>query len=133
MELGLINKITFKGALTYSQIPVQFYQAHILLHTSLFESCGVVIQEAMASGVAVCSTSVGMLADIGTQFAMIVPPKDFLQLAKKIIELIQDQNTYHKITSEAYQWINKYDAAWAIENYRLFIDDLLTKAQSKNY
>jgi len=72
-----------------------------------------------------------MLADIGAQFAVIVPPKDFSQLAKKIIELVHDQNAYHKITNDAYQWIAEHDAAWACENYRSFIDAILVDAQSK--
>lgn len=131
-DLNLINHVTFKGPLPYSQIPAQFNQAHILIHTSLFESLCVVMQEAMASGVAVCGTNVGMLADIGSQLAVIVPPKNYSQLAKKIIGLVKDQIAYDKITYEAYQWITFNGAAWASENYRAFIDTQLSGMNSKN-
>jgi glycosyltransferase involved in cell wall biosynthesis len=131
-DLKIADKITFTGPLPYSQIPKQFQHAHILLHTARFETGCAVIQEAMASGVAVCGTRVGILADLGERFGVIVPPKDAAQLASEILLLIEDSSRYKRIVNEAYQWINKYDATWACENYQAFIDGILAKAQSRN-
>jgi len=130
-DLKIADKVIFKGPFPYSQIPSQFRHAHILLHTARFETGCAVIQEAMASGVAVCGTRVGILADLGERFGVMVSPKDDAQLAAKILSLIEDPASYARITNEAYLWITRYDAAWANENYRVFIDSMLAKVQSK--
>ncbi len=85
------------------------------------------MQEAMASGVVVCGTNVGILADLGEQFGVIAPPKDDSGLASRILNLIEDEARYLRITQNAYQWITQENGAWASENYRLFIDSLLVK------
>jgi glycosyltransferase involved in cell wall biosynthesis len=130
-QLDIVEKVTFKGAIPYSQIPEQFTYAHIMIHTSRFESCCLVMQEAMASGVAVCGTNVGILADIGDQFGVIVQHRDPALLASKILNLINDIVFYRKITRNAYEWIVKHDSKWANELYRQFIDSVLANSKRK--
>ena len=89
-RLQISNLVTFVGEIDQSEIPRYFHDAHILLHPARFETGCAVIQEAMASGVAVCGTRVGILSDIGDSYAMIAPPKDPEQLANKIMELINN-------------------------------------------
>ena len=132
-KLKLVSKVTFKGALPYSQIPNQFNTAHIMIHTSRFESCCLVMQEAMASGVAVCGTHVGILADLGDRYGIIVQPKDASRPASKILDLIENEELYERITKNAYQWITEHNEAWANENYRRLIDSLLESPQSRNH
>lgn len=123
--LDLAGKVTFKGALPYVQIPDQFNTAHVMIHTSRFESCCLVMQEAMASGVAVCGTNVGILADLGDRYGVIVEPRDATQLAIKILNLIEDEALYASMTKNAYQWITEHNDVWANEKYRCLIDSLL--------
>ncbi len=124
-RLQISNLVTFVGEIDQSEIPRYFHDAHILLHPARFETGCAVIQEAMASGVAVCGTRVGILSDIGDSYAMIAPPKDPEELANKIMELINNPDLYDRITNNAYKWITTYDSMWSYENYRKFIDSKL--------
>jgi glycosyltransferase involved in cell wall biosynthesis len=122
-ELNIKDNVTFTGEIDQQRIPEFLDKAHVLLHTSRFETGCAVIQEAMASGVAVCGTRVGILADIGDKYAMIAPPKDPIALAHKILDLVNNRNLYDSITQEAYHWIKTHDSWWSYQNYRQFLND----------
>lgn len=121
-SLGIADRVNFKGEVSQSELPSYFDNAHILLHAARFETGCAVIQEAMASGVAVCGTNVGLLADIGDRFAMIAPPQDADALAEKIIFLVNNPYWYSSITAEAYKWICHHDAVWSYRNYLDFLN-----------
>jgi glycosyltransferase involved in cell wall biosynthesis len=126
-NLDIQDKVVFTGLVMQSDLPQYFDNAHILLHPARFETGCAVIQEAMASGVAVCGTEVGLLADIGDRYAVIVPPQDADLLAEKILALVGNPQDYSTITHEAYQWITKYDAVWSYQNYLNFIEEMLAR------
>jgi glycosyltransferase involved in cell wall biosynthesis len=128
-QLNILDKVTFKGEIDQSDIPLQFRGAHILLHTARYETGCAVIQEAMASGVAVCGTRVGILSDIGDKYAIIVPVGDVKMLAERIVELVRDPQMYDSITSAAHEWITTYDSIWSYKNYQRFIDEKLTQCK----
>ena len=124
-DLDIVSKVTFTGFLAQPDILPHLDRAHILLHTSLFEAGCAAVQEAMASGVAVCGTEVGVLADIGSQYCSTVQPGDKDGLALKILELVRDDARYQQMTKDAFQLIKSYDAVWAAENYRQYIHRIL--------
>lgn len=121
VDLGIAGRVTFTGVVSQSELPYYLAKAHILLHTARFETGCAVIQEAMASGVAVCGTRVGILSDIGDRYAISVPVGDDKQLANEILTLVNNHKKYREIRAEAYQWIVKHDAVWAYENYLAFL------------
>lgn len=129
-HLKIKEKVTLTGVMMQSELPLYLQKAHILLHTARFETGCAVIQEAMASGVAVCGTEVGILADIGDRYAVIVPPANARMLAEKILRLVNDPETYQRITKEAYQWITRYDAVWAADNYFSYIEKMISAQRS---
>jgi glycosyltransferase involved in cell wall biosynthesis len=126
-QLDILDKILITGVLRQSELLPHLQKAHIMLHTARFETGCAVIQEAMASGVAVCGTAVGILADIGDRYAEMVKPGDDEGLATKVLQLINDPVRYETMTRDAHEWITTYDAAWSAENYRLFLDKALKK------
>jgi glycosyltransferase involved in cell wall biosynthesis len=126
-SLGIREMVTLVGEVRQSDLPRYFDTAHILLHTARFETGCAVIQEAMASGVAVCGTDVGILADIGERYAVITPTQDPDLLATKIISLVNNPQLYASITKEAYLWINRDDAIWSFRNYLDFLSRFLQK------
>jgi len=125
VSLGIFEKVTIVGEVSQPDLPRYFDKAHILLHTARFETGCAVIQEAMASGVAVCGTDVGILADIGESYAVIAPPQSVELLAQKIVSLIKNPQLYSSITKEAYLWISREDAVWSFRNYLNFLNSLL--------
>jgi glycosyltransferase involved in cell wall biosynthesis len=126
-KLRIAEKVTFAGIVSQAELPRFFSRAHILLHTARFETGCAVVQEAMASGVAVCGTNVGLLADIGEDYAVIVPPQNPTLLANEILKLVYDNARYEFITANAFRWITQYDASWAAENYHRFIKRFISE------
>lgn len=124
-DLNISERVTFTGYVRNDELQIYLDRAHILLHSARFETGCAVIQEAMASGVAVCGTNVGILADIGAEYAVIVPPGDADQLAKKILELVSDPQSYERIGTSAYDWISKHDAEWSYQKYLKFFNTII--------
>ncbi len=124
-ELNISDLVTFKGLISQTELPQYLNDAHILVHPARFETGCAAIQEAMASGVAVCGTDVGILADLGDRYAAVVPVADPERLALGILQLVNNPETYQRITTEAHKWITEFDNRWSVENYHQFLDQLL--------
>jgi glycosyltransferase involved in cell wall biosynthesis len=124
-DLKIADRVKLVGLIKQSDLPKYYRDAHLLLHTARYETGCAVIQEAMASGVAVCGTEVGILSDIGDRYAAIVPVGDSDTLAKKILHLIRNPSFYQEMREEAHQWIVTYDAQWSADLYRDFIKGII--------
>jgi glycosyltransferase involved in cell wall biosynthesis len=124
-QLNITDKVTFTGEIDQSRIPAYFSDAHILLHMARFETGCAVIQEAMASGVAVCGTRVGILSDIGDNYAMVAKPQNVEDITSKIMQVVKDEGLYERITANAYEWIKTYDSEWSHRNYDRFLGQTL--------
>jgi glycosyltransferase involved in cell wall biosynthesis len=125
LGLNIADKITFAGLVPQSDIPQYLDRAHIMLHPARYETGCAVIQEAMASGVAVCGTDVGLLSDIGNRYAVIVPPCNVEALALGIVELVHDRKKFESITDAAHDWIVQQDAAWSARNYKEYLTGVI--------
>jgi glycosyltransferase involved in cell wall biosynthesis len=125
-SLKIEKNVTFTGYIRNDDLPEKLKGMHILLHTAIFETgCGV-IQEAMASGIVVAGTKVGILYDIGEQFAVMAPVRRPELLAKEIIDLVNNPNRYKTLADTAHDFIATYDCVWAYKNYRRFIHKVIT-------
>jgi glycosyltransferase involved in cell wall biosynthesis len=62
---GIQNNVKLQGKLSRKQVLQKMQQSKILLHTSKFESFGMVLLEAASSGCRVISTPVGIAPEIG--------------------------------------------------------------------
>ncbi len=94
-ELGLSNRVTFAGRVDDSDLPGYYQQADlfVLPANARSEAFGMVLLEAMASGLPCVTTELGtgtswIVQDGVTGF--VVPPKDPLALAEAINKLIAD-------------------------------------------
>lgn len=122
-NLKIDQKVFFKGQLRNVDLALCFKEAHILLHTSLFESECIVALEAMASGIPVCSTRVGIMDDLGEDFFVLAPVGDAHQLAEKVIALVRDPAHYSALQQKAYEWVVAHDSQWSARAYA----DVFTK------
>jgi N-acetyl-alpha-D-glucosaminyl L-malate synthase BshA len=117
-ELKLEDCIIFLGAVNNSTLIGYYHSADIFVLPSIqksgnTEGLGVVLLEAMASGCPVIGTNVGGIPDIITngENGFLVPERDSVQLAEKIIQLLSDaklretfrKNGYAKI-DEPFSW-----------------------------
>jgi len=124
-DLKIVDKVTFTGYVRNDVLRTYLDKAHILLHSAVFETGCAVVQEAMASGVAVCGTRVGILHDIGDGYASTFQPSDPDEMATTILELVNDPIKYSGMIRAASQWIRTYDAEWSHRNYLAFLKELI--------
>jgi len=111
-DLGVAGDVTFTGYADHASLAGHFAWAHLLLHTSLYEGQGVVFAEAAASGVPVCGTRVGLLADLGAPFAVTVPPGEPGRLAHAVLALLRDRAAMERLRASAFSWARNHDADW---------------------
>jgi glycosyltransferase involved in cell wall biosynthesis len=116
-SLGIDQRVRFKGLVSNEQLPVYYAQADILLHTSLYESQAVVVCEAMASGVLVCGTHVGLLADLSGVCCLTVQPRMPEELANLVLNLINDPARMERLCTEAYAWATAHSLQWTVKRH----------------
>lgn len=133
-DLGIRNHVTLVGVVRNQDLTEYFSRAQIFLNSSIFESgCGVA-QEAMASGVPVCATAVGILADLGEAFASTVQPGKVEELASRAIALVQDPERYRNLQANAYQYIATHEMVWAAKQYKAYFKTLIeVKVQNSSF
>lgn len=85
-QLGLTNKIVFLGA--RSDVPIQLSQADILIHAPDSETFGMVVLEAMASGLAVLTSRVGGIPELVTDMESgCLVENNIAQLSERLVFL----------------------------------------------
>jgi glycosyltransferase involved in cell wall biosynthesis len=91
-ELAIEERVSFLGFIEHSRLPPHFSSADLFVLPSRSESFGLVLAEAMASGLPVVSTRVGGIPEVVEEGAtgLLVPPNDPPALAEAIIELLDD-------------------------------------------
>jgi glycosyltransferase involved in cell wall biosynthesis len=105
-ELSISNKVHFVGIIMNESLSEIFSRMHILLHTSRYEAECAVVMEAMASGVVVCGTSVGFLSD-NEGLSVTVQPAQPAELAKAVLQLLQDPAKYKFLKVKARRYIEE--------------------------
>jgi glycosyltransferase involved in cell wall biosynthesis len=116
-RLGL-SSVELSGAVPNARLHELYSQSHFLLHTSRYESQAVVVNEAMASGVVVCATDVGLAHDLGRQFCITAKAGDFEHLAAQVLELVADPARYAALQAHALEWATAHDLHWTAGEYR---------------
>lgn len=108
-QMRLTDSVDVMGYLPYEEISAHYLRCHILLHTSWYEGLPTVAFEAMAHGVAVCSTSVGLVNDLSGSHCVAVPPGDHVALANGVLGLVENPQRYEEIRRRAYAWAQAND------------------------
>ncbi|WP_297069478.1 glycosyltransferase family 4 protein [Thermococcus sp.] len=96
-HLGILDRIDFMGHVEYSEIPKLYGASDVFVLPSLSEAFGIVLLEAMASGVPVVGTSAGGIPEILDGCGMVVQPGNADELADAINLLLDNQNLAGKL------------------------------------
>ena len=116
------SNITFTGKLFDNKLKQAYKNASVLVLPSLFEPWGLVVNEAMASGLPVISSRfVGANYDLieGKGTGLIFDPEKEGDLKEKMLEMYCDKIQYEKFSENAYNLMHNY---W---NYDLYKKQLL--------
>jgi glycosyltransferase involved in cell wall biosynthesis len=114
LELGLQNNIIFTGMVPNEAVPGYLAAADIFVFPSLSEGFGIVVVEAMASGLPLVSTNVHGLPEIieNGQNGLLVEPRSPEQIAEKVLLLVESDDLRktmaenNKAGARRYSWEN---------------------------
>ena len=124
-SLGIDEKVTFLGFVNNENIQDLFEKAAVFVLPSRMEAFGVVLLEAMASGVPIVATATGGIPGIITDGinGTLVPPGNPDSLAQAILLLLENKDVRIRYSSTALDFVKKYDWDSIIhqyeKNYRL--------------
>jgi glycosyltransferase involved in cell wall biosynthesis len=124
-ELDLIDKVEFKGFVPNDSLPMYYDQSDILLHTSRFESQAVVVNEALASGLLVCGTHVGLLSDLSGKCCLTVQAGDYEGLAALVLDMLTKPELMNQLHQAGHTWSKEHDLSWTVRKYVEIYEDLM--------
>lgn len=84
-ELHLRDAVTFLGHVPHDTMPALYHSADLFLHGSLYESQCMVVLEALATGLPVAASDVGVAAELPESVVKRFRPGDAAGLASEII------------------------------------------------
>lgn len=106
---NLQDDIQFLGYVPHDQLNDIYKNADYFIHAARFESEGIVFLEAMASGIPVVTTKVGICADLGEEYCKMVDSKEPMEMATAILQLIENPILKLEMVKRARSWVEKND------------------------
>ena len=120
--------MTFHGFLPSERVAPLYRQAHLLLHSSRYESQAVVVGEAAAAGLPSVGTAVGVLAELAPAAAVAVPAGDAPALAEAALALLHDPVRRERIGLAAQAWARAHDADWTAARFEAIYQQVVRGA-----
>jgi glycosyltransferase involved in cell wall biosynthesis len=124
-QLGLSERIRFRGFLPQRQLRPLLEAADLMVHSSRHEAGPLVTLEAAVAGVPTVGTMVGHIAEWAPDAAMAVPVGDWARLAAAIRQLLEDEDLRFRIAREAHNRALREDADYTAERFRTLYAELL--------
>jgi glycosyltransferase involved in cell wall biosynthesis len=109
-QLGLSERIRFRGFLTQRQLRPLVEESHLMVHSSRHEAGPFVTLEAAAAGVPTVGTAVGHILEWSPDAAISVPVGDWARLAEAISKVLEDEELRLRIARAAQQRAIREDA-----------------------
>jgi glycosyltransferase involved in cell wall biosynthesis len=112
-QLGVADRVNFTGRLDRESMADLYRQADVMINPSLADNMPNSVLESMASGVPVVSTNVGGIPFIVQDgvTALLVEPGDAAAMAAAILNLVEDQELWHRLSSAGIAEVERY--TWA--------------------
>jgi len=121
-SLDLNQSIGWQQQLDYPSMAQLYQTSHLYLQTSQHESQGMAVLEAMACGLPVLSTPVGVARDV----ACLPPQTSAEALAAQVIEILSDEARYLELRRQARQTVEAtYSLPIATSNFLKIYDEAL--------
>ncbi len=117
IELGINRLVDFVDAVPYDEISTYYSNADILMQTSWFESQAMTVVEAMASGVLVAGTAVGLMSDLSGSCCGTIDSPGPQKLADLILQLLNDQPEQIRLRTRGRHWAEVHSMDWTYQQY----------------
>ncbi|MED4590148.1 glycosyltransferase family 4 protein [Priestia flexa] len=121
----LANKITFTGYVGDEELKAWVKGAKALIFPSLYEGFGLPPLEAMACGTPVLTSHAASLPEVCEQAAIYFDPYDVEDMAKKIKETLQDEETLQVLSKKGLAQATKFTWEKSVAQHLKVIESLL--------
>lgn len=117
-DLGISDKVTFAGSVEHHELPPYYARADVLALPSLYEGQGMVAVEALACGVPVVGTGVGILPDLPRDVCTITRPGDSEGLAENLIRVLSQTEARKEVSFRARRIVEReYSIERTVEQF----------------
>jgi glycosyltransferase involved in cell wall biosynthesis len=127
--LGLKNTVRFTGKIPYNKLPLYYNASDLFLYSSLIDTQGLTLCEAMASGLPIVSTNQAMGPQSlvkNNKIGYLVKP-DIEIFSQKVTELINNNEKREKFGENAKIEARKYDRIILAKKLEKIYADLIKK------
>lgn len=93
---NILHQIVMPGYIVNKDLPYIYNKAFAFLYTSLRESFGIPLLEAMACGTPVITSNTSSMPEIGGPDAILINPEDPDEIAEKMLQLERDESFYQQ-------------------------------------
>jgi glycosyltransferase involved in cell wall biosynthesis len=109
-ELAIDKHVRFLGFIEYSKMPEYYSASDLFVFPSRRESFGLVLAEAMASGLPVVSTNVTAIPEVikDGETGILVPPNDPEKFAKAVNSLLNDPQRMREMGIKGRERVKEY-------------------------
>ena len=107
---NILPQIVMPGYIVNKDLPYIYNNAFAFLYTSLRESFGIPLLEAMACGTPVITSNTSSMPEIGGPEAIVINPEDPDEIAEKMLQLEKDEALYQRqkkigpIRAKCFSW-----------------------------
>jgi glycosyltransferase involved in cell wall biosynthesis len=117
-ELGLKDRVRFHGQVSFDRMPQIFRDHDLLVHSSLYEAEGMVILEALATGMPVVSSDVGIAASLPEDLVYRFIPGDAEGLARQIVHSLSSSEHAERALAEGPRLVDEeYSMERTVERF----------------
>jgi glycosyltransferase involved in cell wall biosynthesis len=107
---NILSQIVMPGYIVNKDLPYIYNNAFAFLYTSLRESFGIPLLEAMACGTPVITSNTSSMPEIGGPEAILINPEDPDEIAEKMLQLEKNEALYQRqkkigpIRAKCFSW-----------------------------
>ena len=126
-KLEIKNNVFFVGPVNEKELPLIYSSADVFVLPSMREAFGLVVVEALSSGVPVIVSKLQVFNEIlNNEVGFYVPRNSPKHIACAIIKLLKDNNVRKKMSKNAKKRAIKFDKIKQIKKYKILYESLLT-------
>ena len=107
-SLGLTERIVMTGYLPDADLPALYNMAELFVMPSLYEGFGIPVLEAMACACPVLTTKMGCTPEVVGDAALLVDPRDPLEIADGIREILSDSDRRNRLVEKGLERVKRF-------------------------
>jgi glycosyltransferase involved in cell wall biosynthesis len=120
-EAGLDRHFHLLAALSQDGVRQELLQADLFLFPSRYESFGIAVLEAMASGVPVVASDLAAIREVAGDSARLLPPGDIGQWVTAVVALLNDQQRRQQMVRAGRQRARQFTWERSVEALEAYL------------